>query len=108
MELTFADRPLADLCNCKRAMIDEWGEPLAELVAERLCQLAASELGKVETLPYATVKTTSRGSVTIEFDAGQVCVRCEAGPDGRAGRNPGAVQRLRVQTIKVARSGETR
>jgi hypothetical protein len=90
MELTFADKKLAETCNARRLVIARWGDEGFDRLAERLLQLAAVRgLDDVSLLPFAAVEEGAGGAVRIVFDDGAVVVSgtrptvVEGGPDGQ-------------------------
>jgi hypothetical protein len=75
MELTFADKKLAETCNSRRLMAARWGDDGFERLAERLLQLAAVRgLDDVSRLPFAAVEEAPGGASRIAFDGGAVVV----------------------------------
>lgn len=76
MDLTFGDADLAGLCNCERRMVQRWGDEGFRQVGRRLLELAAlTHHTEIELLPSVSVKRRPRGSVTVEFDGGDLVIR---------------------------------
>jgi hypothetical protein len=75
MELTFADKKLAETCNSRRLVTARWGDDGFDRLAERLLQLAAVRgLDDVSRLPFAAVEEAAGDAVRIVFDDGAVVV----------------------------------
>lgn len=109
MELTFADKMLADTCNSKRLIAARWGDDGFERLAERLLQLVAVRgLDDVSSLPFAAVEGVTGGAVRIVFDGGEVVVTgtLPAGAHG-AGRDVPDGE-LCIERVEVRRKGGKR
>jgi hypothetical protein len=109
MELTFADKKLAETCNSRRLISTRWGNDGFERLAERLFQLAAvRSLDDVSSLPSAAVDEKAGGAVRIVFDGGEVVVTGTL-PAGARGEGRGVPDgELCIERIEVGRRGGKR
>jgi len=109
MELTFADKKLAETCNSKRLIAARWGDDGFERLAERLLQLAAVRgLDDVSSLPFAAVEGAAGGAVQILFDGGEVVVTGTLPAGARGARLTVPDGELCIERIEVRRKGGKR
>lgn len=107
MELTFADKKLAETCNSKRLIVARWGDRGFARLGERLLQLAAVRgLDDVSSLPFAAVEGAGDGAVRIVFDGGDVVVTGTLPRGSRGARRSAPDGELRIEQIEVRRMGE--
>lgn len=81
MEIHFGRRELQALCNSKDALVRRWGHERAELVAQRLQELATLDcLADVDHLPHVA---TDRHGHSIHVSVDDVVRICLLAVDGR-------------------------
>jgi hypothetical protein len=101
VDLTFADAELAALCSSQQLMTRRWGDDGYAKVGRRLLELSAVEASQIEHLPRAVLQRAVNGSVTVDFDEGDVIIEGVLldgkGPSARAD----AARALRVTGVTV-------
>jgi hypothetical protein len=101
VDLTFGDADLARLCNCERRMVQRWGDDGFRQVGRRLLELAAlSHHTEIDLLPSVSVERRPRGSVTVEFDGGELVIRGVL-TSASANRNGFDSDGLRITSVSV-------